>query len=97
MKTRTLCAAAAAAALLLGTSAFAGSPSCTAVRNDTRLTQAQMLQKLVDAGYSIERFAVTKASCYKMHGWDKDGNRVEIVHHPVDGRIVKLEMTTQQG
>lgn len=95
MKTQTLCIA--AAALLLGTSAFASSPSCTAARNDTRLTQVQMLQKLVDAGYSIERFAVTKASCYKMHGWDKEGNRVEIVHHPVGGRIVKLEMTTRQG
>ncbi|ART55047.1 hypothetical protein CBP36_10455 [Acidovorax carolinensis] len=95
MKTHTLCAA--AAALLLGTSAFADSPSCTATRTDTRLTQAQMLQKLVDAGYSIERFAVTKASCYKMHGWDKDGNRVEVMNHPVDGRIVKLEMTTKQG
>jgi hypothetical protein len=97
MKTRTLCTA--AAALLLGTSAFADSPSCTAARNGTLLTQAQMLQQLVDAGYSIERFAVTKASCYKikMHGWDKDGHRVEIVYHPVDGRIVKLEMTTKQG
>ena len=95
MKTRTLCAA--AAALLLGTSAFADSPSCTVTQKDTRLTQAQMLQKLVDAGYSIERFATTKANCYKMHGWDKDGNRVEIVHHPVDGRIVKLEMSAKQG
>ncbi|HNZ92478.1 MAG TPA: PepSY domain-containing protein [Acidovorax sp.] len=94
MKTLALCAA--AAAMLLGTSAFADAPSCTAARNDNRLTQAQMLQKLVDAGYSIERFAVTQASCYKMHGWDKDGHRVEIVHHPVDGRIVKLEMSTQR-
>jgi hypothetical protein len=96
MKTRTLYAA-AAAALLLGNPAFADSPSCKVASGGPQLTQEQMLQKLVDEGYTIERFAITKASCYKMHGWDKDGNRVEIVHHPVDGRMVKLEMTPRQG
>ncbi|NMM76511.1 PepSY domain-containing protein [Acidovorax sp. SRB_24] len=94
MNTRTLCTA--AAALLLGTSAFAATP-CTVTPKDTPLTQDQMLGKLVAAGYTIESFGITQGSCYQMRGWDKDGNRVKIVHHPVDGRVMKMKMASRSS
>jgi hypothetical protein len=88
MKTRYLFAA--TAALLIGSSAFAGT-ECTIAPQGTWMTQEQMLQKLVDTGYTIERFLVTKGNCYEMYGWDKDGRRVEIYHNPVDGKVVKAK------
>ncbi|NLF55476.1 MAG: PepSY domain-containing protein [Thauera phenolivorans] len=88
MKTRYLIVA--ATALLIGTTAFAGT-QCTAAPQVGGIGQADMLQKLVDAGYTIERFQLTDGNCYKMHGWDKDGKRVEVYNDPADGSVVKLE------
>lgn len=91
MKTRHLIAA--TATLLIGSAAFAGT-ECTTAPQTNWMTQQQMLQKLVDTGYTIERFLVTKGNCYEMYGWDKDGRRVEIYHNPVDGKVVKAKTST---
>lgn len=93
MKTRHLIAA--AATLLIGSAAFAGT-ECTTAPQANWMTQQQMLQKLVDTGYTIERFLVTKGGCYEMYGWDKDGRRVEIYHNPVDGKVVKAKTSTSR-
>lgn len=88
MKTRYLIVA--ATSLLLGTTAFAGTQCSDAPQSDW-IGQADMLQMLVDAGYTIERFQLTDGNCYKMHGWDKDGKRVEVYSDPADGSVVKME------
>jgi len=88
MKTRYLIAA--AASLLVGTTAFAGT-QCTATPQSGWIGQADMLQKLVDTGYTIERFRVTDGGCYKMNGWDKVGKRIELYADPTDGSVVKME------
>ena len=95
MKARYL--SVAAIALLLGTSAFADTTQCTAARSDAWMTQSDMLRKLVDGGYTIERFAVTQGNCYQMHGWDKQGNRVRIDHDPVDGKVVKMKLSAEKA
>lgn len=78
----------AASGLLIGTAAFAG-PTCTQSPESTWMPQATMLRKLVDAGYTLERFKVTQGNCYELYGTDKDGNKVEIYHNPVDGSVVE--------
>lgn len=93
MKTRHLITA--AALLLIGSSAFAGT-ECTSAPQTRWMTQEQMLQQLVDSGYTIERFRITKGSCYEMSGWNKDGQRVEIYHNPVDGKAVKARTATSR-
>lgn len=88
MKTRYLIVA--ATALLIGTTAFAGTQCADAPQSDS-IGQADMLQTLVDAGYTIERFQLTDGNCYKMHGWDKEGKRVKLYTDPADGSVVKME------
>ena len=85
---KTLHAIAAAVALLSGTAALAG-PTCTDAPEASWMPQTTMLRQLVDAGYTLERFQVTKGNCYELYGTDKDGNRVEIYHNPVDGSVVE--------
>lgn len=93
---KTLHTIAAAIALLSGTAAIAG-PTCTDAPEARWIPQTTMLRQLVDAGYTLERFQVTKGNCYELYGTDKDGNRVEIYHNPVDGSIVesKTRATTR--
>lgn len=83
-----------AATLMIGTSAFAGT-ECTTAAQATWMPQVDMLQKLVDSGYTIERFRVTDGNCYAMHGWDKAGKRVEAYFSPVDGGVVKTKTSTK--
>ena len=84
---------AAVAALMIGASAFAET-TCTDAPETRWISQEDMLQKFVNSGYTIERFQVTEGNCYQMHGWDKDGKRVEIHHDPVNGRLVKREVSS---
>ena len=88
---KTLHAIVAAVALLGGTAAIAG-PTCTDAAETSWIPQTKMLSKLVDAGYTLERFQVTKGNCYELYGTDKDGNRVEIYHNPVDGSVVESKI-----
>ena len=88
MKTRYLIVA--ATSLLVGSAAFADTWCTDAPRSDW-MSQADMLRQLADTGYTIERFQVTRGNCYKMHGWDKDGRRVEMSFDPVNGKVMKME------
>lgn len=88
MKTRHIVIA--AAALLIGAPAFADT-QCADTATTTWMAQSDLLRKLADTGYTIERFKVTRGNCYEMKGWDKDGKRVEIYFNPIDGKVVKMK------
>ena len=79
----------AAAALLIGTSAFAG-PKCTAAPQNTQPV-ANTLRTLVDAGFKFQKAKVTKDDCYELKGTNTVGDRVEIYLNPADGTNVKTE------
>jgi hypothetical protein len=44
---------------------------------------------LVDQGYKIKVFKVTKGNCYEIYGWDDQKRKVEIYFNPVTGDKVK--------
>lgn len=88
MKTRHIILA--AAALLTGTAAIAG-PTCTKAPQEQWMPQETMLRKLVDQGYTLEKFKVTAGNCYELYGIDRDGRKVEIYHNPVDGSVVQAK------
>ncbi|NMF90748.1 PepSY domain-containing protein [Aromatoleum petrolei] len=79
----------AAAALLIGTSAFAD-PNCTAATKDPQ-PAANSMRTLVDAGFKFQRAKVTKGNCYELKGTNTVGDRVEIYLNPADGTNVKTE------
>ena len=79
----------AAAALLIGTSAFAG-PKCTAASKDPQ-PAANSMRTLVDAGFKFQRAKVTKDDCYELKGTNTIGDRVEIYLNPADGTNVRTE------
>ena len=89
-KTRQLLIAAATA--LSATAAIAG-PTCTEAPRDSWLKPEEMQQRIVDAGYAIKEFKVTKGNCYEIYGHDKRGSRVEIYFNPVDGTEVRRKMS----
>ncbi|WP_332674131.1 PepSY domain-containing protein [Aromatoleum sp.] len=80
----------AVAALLTGTAAIAG-PTCTEAPREQWMPQETMLRKLVDQGYTLEKFKVTDGNCYELYGIDRDGRKVEIYHNPVDGSVVQAK------
>lgn len=79
----------AAAALLIGTSAFAG-PKCTPADRDPQ-PAANSMRTLVDAGFKFRQAKVTKEDCYELKGTNTVGDRVEIYLNPADGTNVKTE------
>lgn len=81
-----------AALILVGaTTAFAG-PECTKEPKEKWLNQDDFKKKLVDEGYKIKVFKVTKGNCYEIYGWNKEGKKVEIYYSPIDGKAVKTEI-----
>lgn len=66
-------------------------PQCAADKNNWK-DQKAFEQSLVDQGYKIKKFKVTKGNCYEIYGWNKEGKKVEIYFHPVTGDIVKQEI-----
>lgn len=77
--------------LLLSAVSFAG-PECTKEPKDKWLDQAKFKKSLVEKGYKIKVFKVTKGNCYEIYGWNKEGKKVEIYFNPVSGNIVKEEI-----
>jgi hypothetical protein len=69
---------------------FAG-PTCTTEAKDKWQDQKKFEQNLINEGYKIKKFKVTKTSCYEIYGTDKDGKKVEIYFNPVTGEKVKEE------
>ncbi len=82
----------AAAATLTTTAAIAG-PTCTDAPRAAWLKPEEMQQRILDAGYSIKQFKVTKGNCYEIYGHDKRGARVEIYYNPVDGAEVRRKVS----
>ncbi|MCB1677246.1 MAG: PepSY domain-containing protein [Halioglobus sp.] len=76
------------AALLFAGAAIAG-PQCTDAPKSEWMTEEAMQQSLIEQGYTIDRFVVTKGNCYEIYGKDKQGVKVEIYFNPVTGEPVK--------
>ncbi|MCO5112542.1 MAG: PepSY domain-containing protein [Bdellovibrionaceae bacterium] len=66
-----------------------GHTHCTDEDQSTWQDQEAFQQNLVEQGYRINEFKVTKGNCYEIYGWDKEQNKVEIYFNPIDGSIVK--------
>jgi len=79
----------ATAAVLIGTSAFAG-PQCDSASQDTQPV-ANTLRTLVDAGFKFQRVKVTEEGCYELKGTNTLGDKVEIYLNPADGTNVRTE------
>lgn len=73
-------------------SAFAAEPECTKEPKDKWQDQKAFEKGLVDQGYKIKKFKVTKKSCYEIYGTNKEGKKVEIYFNPVTGEKVKEEI-----
>ncbi|MDE2407810.1 MAG: PepSY domain-containing protein [Xanthomonadaceae bacterium] len=84
---RTLLPLIAVTAALAAPAAFAG-PKCTDAPRDKWLPKETMQERIVKAGYTIDKFKVS-GSCYEIYGKDKAGKRVEIYYDPTDGKVVK--------
>ena len=76
------------AALLFAGAAVAG-PQCTGASQTEWMPAETMKQRLIDQGYTIDRFKVTDGNCYEIYGEDKNGVKVEIYFNPVSGDPVK--------
>lgn len=64
-------------------------PKCTDQPKDKWQDQEKFQKDLVEKGYKIKKFKVTKGNCYEIYGWDKDQNKVEIYFNPITAEIVK--------
>ena len=80
-----------ATVLTAGSVSFAG-PNCTKEPKTTWLNQENFKKSLVDKGYKIKVFKVTKGDCYEIYGWNKEGKKVEVYFNPVNGNVVKEEI-----
>lgn len=76
--------------VLFASAAFAD-PECTKEPKDKWQDQKAFEKKLVEEGYKIKKFKVTKTNCYEIYGTNKDGKKVEIYFNPVTGEKVKEE------
>lgn len=75
--------------LAVGTSSAWADPQCTSEPQEKWKDQKAFEQSLVESGYKIKKFKVTKTSCYEIYGWNKEGKKVEIYFNPVTGETVK--------
>ena len=66
---------------------FAG-PDCNEPQ-DTWLPAAEMQQKILNMGYSIDLFKVTKGNCYEIYGKKADGQKVEVYFNPASGEVLE--------
>ena len=78
---------AATLTLLLSATAFAG-PTCN-VPEDKWMKEADFKTMVEGQGYKIKTFKVSKAKCYEIYGFDKDGKKVEIYFDPSNGKPIE--------
>ena len=64
-------------------------PKCTELSKNEWVDQDKFQNQLLEKGYKIKKFKVTKGNCYEIYGWDKDSKKVEIYFNPVTSEIVK--------
>ena len=82
-----------AATLVIGLSlTVSAEPKCTKEPKDVWQDQAAFQKKLVDQGYKIKKFKVTKGDCFEIYGKNKDNKKVEIYFNPVTGEKIKEEI-----
>ena len=74
------------------TSVFSASvlagPECNEPQ-DTWLPAIDMQRKILDMGYSIDLFKVTRGNCYEIYGKTTDGQKVEVYFNPASGEVLK--------
>ena len=63
-------------------------PECNEPK-DTWLPAADMQRKILDMGYSIDLFKVTRGDCYEIYGKKADGRKVEVYFNPATGEVLK--------
>jgi hypothetical protein len=79
---------AALLAVSVGFSAFA-EPSCTTESKDKWMSEEAFRKQMIDDGYTIRKFKVTRGNCYEIYGTNKEGKKVEIYSDPVTGKSVE--------
>lgn len=79
-------------ALLLLSPLAAAGPQCTDADRSQWQDEQAFQKTLVDRGYKINVFKVTKGNCYEIYGWNAQGQKVEIYFDPVSGKPVKTEI-----
>jgi hypothetical protein len=77
--------------ILTISNAFAG-PECTKEDKSKWQDKSKFEKQLVDQGYKVKVFKITKGNCYELYGWNKEGKKVEIYFHPITGKIIKEEI-----
>jgi hypothetical protein len=78
---------------VLASSSFAmAGPNCTTEAKDKWQKEDAFQKNLLDEGYKIKKFKVTKGNCFEIYGWNKAGKKVEIYFNPVDGKKIKEEI-----
>ena len=78
-------------AALFSSIAMAG-PQCTDEAKDKWQVQNAFQGKLIEQGYTIKKFKVTRGNCYEMYGYNGQGQKVEIYFNPISGEKVKEEI-----
>ena len=80
------------ATLILAVSGNAlASADCTSEPREKWMSHAEMQQKILDMGYTIDRFKIDD-SCYEIYGRDSANRKVEVYFNPVNGKVVKEEI-----
>jgi hypothetical protein len=53
------------------------------------MKEADFKAKLLQQGYDIKTFKVSKGKCYEIYGFDKAGKKVEIYFDPITAAILE--------
>ncbi|MEJ2764670.1 PepSY domain-containing protein [Photobacterium sp. MCCC 1A19761] len=77
------------ALLTLLASSFHSDDVCSTQPQEAWLPMAQARAELQHQGYQIRTFQKTRSNCYKLHGFDQDGTKVDVYFSPVDLSKVK--------
>lgn len=69
---------------------FAGA-DCPEHPQDSWIPEAQMKEKIVEMGYTIDLFKIDD-HCYEIYGKNTNGEKVEVYFNPVTAEIVEEEL-----
>ena len=76
--------------LAVSGSALAGA-DCTPEPRENWMPQAEMQKKILQMGYTIDRFKIDD-NCYEIYGRNDANRKVEVYFNPVSGKVVKEEI-----
>lgn len=62
---------------------------CSAQPQTQWLPMGHAREQILQLGYQIRTFQKTRSNCYKLHGFDRDGKKVDVYFNPVDLTKVK--------